>query len=388
MGDRFPRRVIESASVSFLAMLFAAHAEHLAKHGIAFSGSDVGLPSWYKRLDAACNDPDVRRPEAFAEDIYRVGRMSCDAGHALIHQVHEELGITRRDPYERLTPCELAIRTYVTERHAFDLAFCRLRADTTRRFVEYVARDPRPIAARTNTDLVEVLRTRIGRFYLRRGHTEFSDVDVRTSERETRFILVHGRAPRLVGVIDDANERRPTRQVEDKQDMVLVDHATGRMSVSVGTPVEEKMLRTLFGEVFYDTADHYREEQIYTGQPLIDHGLASLDCTGIDGLRSVSLTCMRVRAHGFLDMELKSKDLHKLWSIDWGRTMLADAEVTAVHLLVTLDRRGNNRRSIILMPPNRISFDRRVGERTVRTFLERRGFALGKDEGWHLVDAA
>lgn len=394
MGDLFSQRQIETASGPVWVDFLSTHAPHCERRGVKLTGTEVGTPGWYRALDRLINGPDHERPETLAEALARIARLACESGHARIQEVMVEQGgegLVGRG--ERLTPCELAIRAYVHRRPCFDLAYARHRASYTRRFVELMPRTPKPIGPQVTAAAVDRLRTAIGAFYEARNHTGFADVDVRrvVDTNAYAFALVHGRAPRIVGLIDEREQRASARQVHEKQDVIHVDAPSGRLGISVATPVEEAAITRAFAEAMFDDPDHYQKEAIYTGAPLVEQGIEALDATQVAGVERVQLKRLQLAAHQMV-MNIHGEGLQGLWHTALGREALRDATVTSMHLHVTVRLpKGLSVRSVTLTPPNRIELDRRgAGELLVRNFLERRGFARGQrgSDDWLLVDAA
>ncbi len=393
MGDLFPKRLIETASAPFYIDLLEPYATHCKLRGVRLEGPEVGSSSWYRHLDALFNAPDAERPESLAEALGRIAQLASEAGHARIQEVVLEQQTRLVDPDERLTPTELSLRAFLRARRAFELAFARHRASFTRRFVELTPRHPSPLGPRITPERVEQLRRAVADYYFSRNHTAFADVDVRRSPASmaTTFMLVHGRAPRIVGIIDEAEQRRALRQVHDKQDMVHVCDRTGRLGVSVGSVAEERAIVGLFGEAFFGDVEHYQAVPIYSGQPILEQGVGALDPTGVEGIEAVKLKRLLLRADE-AELHLFADQVQALWHQEWFQLMLSRAEVAALHLQATVCVGGRRSiRSVTVRPPNRIELDRRgPSERILRTFLERRGFALDLEcnDGWTLVDAA
>lgn len=393
MGDLFPKRLIETAAAPFYVDLLGAYAGHCERRGLRLVGDEVGTPAWYKALDTLFNAPDAERPETLAEALTRISRLATESGHARIQEVVGERGGSLFERGERLTPCELAMRAFLHGRTCFDLAFARHRASFTRRFVELMPRTPEPIGPRITASAIDRLRASIASFYFARNHTGFADVDVRRiAETDAyAFALVHGRAPRIVGLIDEREQRAAARQVQEKQDVLHVDGRTGRLGVSVASVVEERAMARAFGEALFGDVDHYREETLFTAAPLADEGLKVLDPTGIDGVERVTLKRIGFVDEGGLHGELRG-GLLQAWDRGVVRAVFAEAQITSLHLQITVKLpQGRSLRSVTITPPNRIELDRRgTGEILVRGFLERRGFgrAVVSEEPWLLVDAA
>ena len=133
------------------------------------------------------------------------------------------------------------------------------------------------------------LAERLGRWFSERNRTAFCDVRVLETEREVRFLIIHGRPMRNQGAIETDEQRGRVIYVPDKHDLIVFDRNTGRLAVNAQFAREQNLYRDAIGEAFWGDAEHFRAAPVFSGQPLLDLGSAAVDTYGVPGVEQVVL---------------------------------------------------------------------------------------------------
>lgn len=379
MAVLFPKSLIESAAPELLIRALGAFPAWLARTGCdALPTSKTAREAWSVRIYRALNAGD-RKGDALHVEVRgmlaRIGEMANDEGR---DRLLVALGAERAMALSgmRLTDFELALTAYCNHVQVFELAYARKSSTEAVRFVEFFPSRYVPLVGHHDLDKQRQMRDAIAAYYRQRGNTACAQIDVEETEEEVRILVLHGRSPREFNVIDDDEELVRVRQVHDKHDLIVIDKESGRLGINAQFSREEAMLRALVGSVFFNDPVHYSNAAIYTGAPLIDYGLEALSTAGIAGLAAVRLRGVRISARGgkrrieWTDQDDMSDELDEQYMLD----RVQHGEILAIHFGITHSGESASRR-LILVPPNKIYLDRRLGDVAVRGFLQRRRFA-------------
>ena len=371
MGDCIPKAWIDAAAPALWLGVLETFPGWCGQRGLLADATTTERTAWCARLHARLNESDRERPAALVEMIFRIGALANDEGHAHAVSVLQARGLSPDHFGARLSPMELALAMYASRSDLFELALARKEIDEEiERYSEFFPVSNAPLVGHHTHETREALTMALRGFYRDRGHTGFGAVDVIETDDEVRLMFLHGRAPRTCGVIDEEEKWKLLSIVPDKHDVVIVDKVSGRLSVHARLDGEVRFLRELMGRVFFDDREHYVCSPIYTGQPLVTRGASALSVEGLEGIRSIVLRMVRVRRADGPVMDLRYKDLRDALG---GREFVG-GRVELMKFGVTLGERGQVRR-VVVIPPNRIAFDRRLDEGVIRAFLQRNGFA-------------
>jgi hypothetical protein len=370
------KSLLETAAPRFFVAVLRPFREACSRFGVpldvaaAARDPQVFVDALHRLLSS--DDPAIQPIEA---TLARIAHLADDEGFERLSAVLEERRACRASSRRRLTPLELALEVYESSNEVFELAYARKQLEATQAFWEWFPGVFRPLVGHRTAEVKQLLRTRLGAFYLAAGKTGFSDVDVSETDRELRILSLHGRTPRAHGVIDEEELRHHLRYVPDRYDLVRIDKATGRLSVHAQFRREVQFLRRVTGEVLYGDPEHFSRGDLYTGHPLLEQGLAALDPQGIEGIRHVVLRKLRLCTARGTRVTFEGDDLATELRDERHRSTLRGARVLEVKLGVVSGRSGVMRR-LAIEPPNKITFDvRRGDDGAMRAFLVARGFA-------------
>ncbi|MFI5302801.1 MAG: hypothetical protein ACHREM_32325, partial [Polyangiales bacterium] len=187
----------------------------------------------------------------------------------------------------------------------------------------------------------------------------------------------HGRPPRNHGAIESDDRRTRVAYIPDKHDTLVVDRRTGRLAVNAQYPREHEFYRSAIGRVFWDDEEHFVAAPVFTGCPIQVEGCGALGTHGVPGVHHVALRELRVESKDIdrVVITTKGNDLWPTLATAAGRKILDLGEIVFFKLAIALT--GRSRPVLVEVEvPNRVSYDRRVGDEIVREYLLAAGFML------------
>jgi hypothetical protein len=369
-----------SAQLVSLALLEATHPPllvrflrpfeaYLAARAVdleSVAGDANGLVALYAVLTAV----DRAMPVALQQALVDVAELATDAAHEHVLGMVRSAQLGLFETSARTTREDLAFQVYLDHPELFRSAHARTQSTEVRRFVEFVARDPTPIEGATLTARRLQLGGLISAYFRERNRTGYCDLRVSETDLETTFVVIHGRPPRNHGAIESDECRTRVAYVPDKHDTLVIDHRTGRLAVNAQYPREQDFYRSAIGRVFWNDAEHFGAEPVFTGEPLRFEGREALGTHGVPGVRDVVLRELKLSARDDtgLALTLKARDLQVLLASDTGRAILELGDVVGFKLALVLA--GKTRPvQVEVEVPNHLSFDRRVSGEIVREYL-------------------
>jgi len=379
MAVVLPKKKLLSAAPKYLIPALRLSADWCTRNkvslhvGAATRRAEEWTTHLYHALRATEDDETYRVRDGLARAL----DLATDEGKGHILAVLEREKIAIDLSTERLSTFELALHVLVHHPECFEIAAARNSVRSTVRFYEFFPKDLRPLADADHPRTKTSLRAAIRDYYRLRGQTAYALVDAEEDRFEWRFLFAHGRTPRDFGVIDDDEVCVRRRQVHDKHDLLAVDKATLRLAINAQFAHEVRKLRELIGEVFFDDKDHWSKDRIYSGAPLRQRGRAALSCVGVPGLRSVALRGFKIGSASHLGRRIEWQDREDLCDElrkEYVQDYLHAGPVEYMRFGVLLEQ-AKVPQDLIIVPPNKIYFDRRLGDAIVRDFLQKRGFA-------------
>ena len=190
-------------------------------------------------------------------------------------------------------------------------------------------------------------------------------------------------------MITSAFSRDRLSFLPDKQDTVVFEKHTGRLSINAQYPAENDFYRQVLGKVFFGDEGHFEPRAVLSCDVLLDDAREALSADGIHGLEAVGLREIALEAcdHPFDQLVWKASDLKPVLSKDLPDLLRRARKVRYAKLALYF--KGRKRPKIVLLnPPNKLSYDRRTGDEVVRDFLFARGFLSPPSHGGSLPASA
>jgi len=329
---------------------------------------------WVQRLHRIVNAVDSEMPSDLQQALLDVADLATESAHEQVLEVarHNQLELFKINA--RTTPEDLAFEVYLDHRELFRAAHVRTQSAAVERYVEYLGRSaalPKDCHSRGKQAL---LARALSASFRERNRTGYCHVQLDETEQELRFLVIHGQAPCSHGAIETDDRRGRVTYVRDKHDLVVYQKCGQRLLVNAQYACEQDLYRRLFGRIFWDDEHHFCVAPIYTGQPLLEQGAASLRSHGVRGLQKAVLRHIQfeseAQAHS---IDWHGRDLGELLDTPFGRMLRREGDVTAFQLDLLLY--GHRRPlAVNVRVPNRVKFDRRRGTDVVEEYLKEAGF--------------
>jgi len=378
MGELFPKTLVETAERTYWFTFLSDHRAYAEGAGFSFDESS-DHEAFVDMAYAFLNDPDEDRPTSLRAALGAIAHLADDDGYRRI--VSGLRAIKSALPWA-MTPLEAALWTYEHAHPVFQEALRLQHSDKKDHFYEYLPQARRALVGARTADVRALLEQRMSVHHRDHGHSGCVDLDVRVLGHETRLLWSRGKAPRQHGIITLKEQRSRTRYIPERYDLAVIDHATGRLALSIEGDDHRAFARELLGEVLFNDRAHFIEcSDIYTGTPILERGAAALSVHGLPGLRSVKLRKLRLELPGrgrhiFEDpqdiFDWRGEDAEDFRRV----TCRSGVQVTELKLALVYGPSVDARvRTIEIFPPDRIRFDRAVDEPVVRELLVARCFA-------------
>lgn len=371
-------RLIDLAPEEALRDFLKPHEKYLACRGIFLEGTEMNH-AWKASLHRMLVQFDPDMPGDLQQGFIDI----ADVVNERAHDLSVDLARVRQIklPFDGSTPSTpvdiiaYAFRLYLTNRKLFDDTVARQQATRMERFAEFYPRTNRPLLL--DDFRLERFRKHFSDFFADRNRTPFCDLHVVAVGQEVQFHVIHGRPPRSQIIIKNGEHRTRHTFVPEKRDLLIYDHTSGRLAVSAQHPIEQEQYREYFGRIFFGAPGHFLDSVDITVAPLRDRGRAALSAEGIPGLKRVQLReiSVRFRERPSLDITWRDSDLGELLDEDRMHDLLDSGEVASLRFDFTLE--GQKRiPKVLLLPPNKLIYDRRLGAFQAREFLLRQGFMV------------
>ena len=366
--------LLERVRPEYLLSFLRPFAGYLGGKDVVLDG--VALDhDWIGHLHAVLCAVDPEMPSKLQQALLDIAGLAGDQAHEQILELAGERQLSLFHPGGELCAEDLAFKLYLEHGDLFAASHARVQSKGARRFVEFFACDDAPLDEALSEAKRVLLTDQLGRWFGTRNCTDYSEVRVSEQDGEVTFLVIHGRTPRSCSVITADGARGRTSFVPDSQDTLVYDKGTCRLSVNARWPAEQDFYRQAVGHVFFGDSDHFAAHEIYTGAPIAEEGAQSLSPAGIHRLDEVVLQRIEVRDGSTPPQVLlwRGADLGAELGSETARAFLDGREITYLKLGMRL--RGRRRRvPVEITPPNKLTYDRRIGDGVVREFLLVRGF--------------
>jgi hypothetical protein len=199
-------------------------------------------------------------------------------------------------------------------------------------------------------------------------------------ENKVYFLVRHGMPFKREGKIEDG-ETGSVFYRPEFHDVVIYDIESNELQIfnKSGGKKERAMYLSAFGQIFFNDAEYFPNEDKFTLQPLLDDGVNSLSCLDIDGLAEVRLTEVQLLFRGpYNDRTiLCSKDIFKSLQ-SRSRNFPDYGNLVAASFQVKFDS-SSKPRTVKIKTPNIASFDRKEDAHIIEQWMKARGFIKPQD---------
>lgn len=341
-----------------------------AENGI---GLDAGIDRMaLGRIHYALSASDVERPAELTDSLLDLGGLAGRWGAE--EEVQRAIASRSDGRRDGANSVELAFREYLERREQFFSIAERVHGRQIQRLVEFCPSTPQLLTGHDEPERRERLELDAGRFFGARNRTRFCECRIVESSADVQFEIVRGSIPRRHRTVVDEVRVEAIDFVPARSDFVIYDKRTRMLAVHAQQAAEHDYYRRLFGRIYFGSEDHFRIEEVYTGEPLALRGEEALSTHGFPHLDRIELRELRVQARAGYEMIIRGSNVREALPVifgDDGGLSGADVQLVKMAIYVRLRRRPI---IVAIKPPNWCSLDRRVGEDLVRAFLVARGF--------------
>lgn len=282
-----------------LSVLLEPHTEFMSAIGVTLTDDDDAFP--FDELADGLQRKQDAIPFSLVDALYLITEMADSTGMDMLIDIALREDLIDADESEELSPADIAVRLYL---HDAEL----LRERRNRRVVERKRSFIFDSAGRPYTRLPFQLDPAMQRRFEMACRDEFrrrqrgDGVQLKAYPEGDiiRFLVLHGESITRQGIIHDGASAsilfRPA-----KYDAFHFDPRRGVLGMPNGSQWQQKLYRSLFGQILYGDRDAFQARDLFTLDPLIHRGKASLDCPmvqAVDEIRLESLEWVRGGING------------------------------------------------------------------------------------------
>ena len=347
---------------------------YLADRGIQLDGVNHDH-DWVGALHRVLVAVDPEMPGKLQQALLDIADLASAQGHEMALELVGERQLVMFGPGSELCVEDLAFQMYLEHAELFTASHARVKSQEARRFVDFFS-DERIELTDYDSDATRVqLIHQLRRWFADRNHSEYIELRLSETDDEVTFLVIHGCTPRNVSVITSPFSRDRLSFVPDRQDTIVLSKREGRLSVNAQYPTEQDFYRQLFGRVYFGRQNFFESCEVLTGDVLLDDPEAALSVTGLPGLSKVTLRELTLEAHDHPHDTLhwKAYDLRPVLPRELPEVLRRPRKVRQLKLALYF---GTSKAAHVveIIPPNKLTYDRRTGEDMVRQYLSARGF--------------
>jgi len=366
--------LLERVSPELLVRLLRPYEDYLSGRGVSLDGVEHDH-AWVGELHRVLCAVDPTMPGKLQQALLDVADLASDRGHEAALNLAGERQLSLLSASGDVSAEDLAFRLYLEHADVFVATHARVQSQEARRFVDFHPAHHRPLEGATTRPKRVRLMEQLRRWFAKRNRGEYVDVRVSESSDEISFVIIHGQPPRSFSVITSPSSRDRMSFVPDKQDTVVFDKATGRLSINAQYAAEHDFYRAAIGKVFFGKHDHFEPHAVLDCAVLLDDPEGALSVEGLPALRAVVLREIVLEA-------IDAPHDKLCWSAsDLGNVFLADIpdmlnrdRVVRKAKLALFPLHAARPKIVEIAPPNKLTYDRRTHDAVVREFLFARGF--------------
>ncbi len=366
--------LLERVSPVLLVRFLRPYEGYLAARGLSLDGVTHDL-AWVGALHHVMSVVDATTPGALVQAFLDVAELASDEGHEAALNLAGERQLNLFAGQRGASAEDLAFRLYLEHRDVFTSTQARVQSQEARRFVDFHPEVHRPLLEPGSAAKRMMLQDQLSRWFEGRNRSDYVEVRQSESDEEISFVIIHGQPPRSLSVITSPSRRDRMSLLPDKQDTVVFDKATGRLSINAQYAAEHDFYRAVLGRVYFGSDGHFAAGAALDCGVLLDDPNGALSVEGLPALASVVLREVVLEAVDSPRDKLvwSAPDLGELFLGELVQLMTRDRVVRRAKLALTPV--GEAKPKLVeLAPPNKLTYDRRTHDAVVREFLFTRGF--------------
>lgn len=353
---------------------------YFAKRGLILADGPID----YEALAGILVSPDESTPAELLDALYLVHESADEeAMQALLAANAAQPPGARVDFSDtaELTPADVAVRMWLRAPRLLEKTHEGQHLTDRRAFQYFASREaPRGAFVLPSPAKVDALERELGEwFFERKKGREGEKARVFPYRRQDGvwFLVRHGGVFRREGAIRDGESSSVFFRPEE-HDILVYNDVLGELRINARSKGERKLYREAFGHHLFGNRDHFPDTgRKYTLDPLRE-GPESIVCSDVEGMEWVRLVEVSYQLGALVRIE-QADDLFSVLA-DSNRTIYPKARIVGARFRVKF-RNSRAPRTVALRIPNVARFTRDEDGSLIEVWLDRRRFALPREEG-------
>ncbi len=364
---------LQAVQPRYLTELLDRYAPYFAERGVDF-GSLNGDGLNYEAIAGVLITPDEQTPKALLDDLYFVNEMATPESMDALLESAETGGITL-DVGEEPTPADVAVQLRLRRPELLEQKHAEQHLLHSRRTFEYfqspddVPRSFSTLSTKAVRTFEEHLGVRLEA--MKRGRA--CKLFVFEREDGVWFLVRRGEPFKREGALEKA---KPTAVFyrPAKYDVLKYDETLGELSINAqGTKKLVEFYQALMGELLFADDQRFQKVAKYTLEPLQKLGRASLVCSDVEDLDSVTLKEVQI-FWGGAEGEVETRRARDLFAaLEARERTLPDGPIIKASFTVKFAD-AKTPRTVTVRRGNVASYTRDPDAGVVEVWLRKRGF--------------
>ena len=370
---------LRAVSIDCLLGFLSSHAEFLTKRGLdlATCSGNADLFDYSLLVDILMN-PDADTPKDLIDALYYVHEVSTLQGMDFLLSEAEKRGISFDS--QELTPIDVAMRMWLYGSDIVERAHARDSMYRPRTFAYFqTQKRGGSKAVALDSQKMSLFESDLDDWFVRRQRGRGTRVFQFEQNGEIWFLIRHGEPFKREGILEDGKSScvfyRPERY-----DIAVYNSRLNDLRIHAGTKGEVLLYQTLLGRHLFCDDGHFPCSNKYTLDPLRTAGAASLVCSDISGIESVTLCELEFEEGGLHNRLTKWKcaDIFEMLNCQDEKIPIWARFTKAVFKIVFTG--SKTARTVCIRPSNIAQFQRDGDVKLIERWLEAREFVIIVEE--------
>lgn len=281
-----------------LVLFLQPYAEYFSKHGVNLPSSDGINALDYDALSMALANPDPPASSELFDALFLVHELSTPKAFDALQKAIQGREFEKEIPSE-VSPADLAIHLYLLDADILYRVHASEKLCRPRSFVYFKSLNLSNSGGIEFPDQEQIAAIEAalsnGFDGMRRGKT--AKVIPFKSDDNMWFLVRRGAALTRQGIIGEDGQSDSLYYRPERNDIIVYNQGKNEICMNVrhNSKWLLELYRGVFGEKLFGSIDYFKGKNIFTLEPLRQHGKACLECGDVDGIDQVILTDYTVR---------------------------------------------------------------------------------------------
>jgi len=345
-----------------LLQLISLFADYLESRGYNFGPNGNTLQ--YGKLSQILLSPNKDTPVKFIEALHLTTEMGTPKG---MDAIVEELGDQYLLAYQRYTPLDVAVFTYLKEPETLLRLYAEVEVMRRRAFQYFVGYKSSSGKRKPDRTLEQDL-SRFYHLFMRGDHCKIS-----TFRRPSEVWLTVRHGEPFQSVVDLANNSARYVFRPECFSTIILDLDDFEMRINAATDQEVEIYRDLIGKHIYGSEFAFLPANKFTLSPLTDEGPACMATTDVPELQLALLTGVRWFVRHEKETTIENRIGKDLFGV-YGEDVIPPDGIPVEATFKLYFKTGP--RSVTIRVPNRAQFNRDSDSEAITRWLCARGFIM------------